>query len=56
MNKDKRKEAERRVNESMKEIHDKGFTWERAERYQKLQLEWWRVCDEVVNTFYSRNE
>ena len=44
---DRRKEMERKVNVAMKEIHDKGFTTKRAERYQMLQLEWWKECDRI---------
>ena len=43
--KDKRKEKERQVNLAMKEIHDKGYTKERGEEYQRLQIEWWKECD-----------
>ena len=45
--KDNRKEMERRVTAAMEEIHDKGFTTKRAERYQRLQLEWWKECDRI---------
>ena len=42
---DERKEKERQVNLAMKEIHDKGYTKERGEEYQRLQTEWWKECD-----------
>ena len=45
--KDNRKEMERKVNAALEEIHDKGFTTKRAERYQMLQLEWWKECDRM---------
>jgi hypothetical protein len=48
MKKDKRKELEERVNEAMKDIHDKGMDEGRGEEYQKRQLEWWKECDKAM--------
>ena len=45
MIKDRRKEKEECVNEVLEEIHDKGYTKERVEEYQRLQIEWWKECD-----------
>ena len=42
---DRRKEYERRVDETLNELHDKGFTKERAGEYQRRQTLWWRECD-----------
>jgi hypothetical protein len=46
---DRRKEKERLVNEALEEIHDKGFTKERGEEYQRRQTEWWNECDKWLN-------
>jgi len=48
MKKDRRKEKERLVVESLEEIRDKGYTKERGEKYQKRQLEWWKECDKAL--------
>ena len=45
MKRDRRKEKEQLVNEALEEIHDKGFTKERGEEYQRRQTEWWKECD-----------
>ena len=45
MIKDRRKELERKVDESLEEIRVKGFTKERNEEYQRRQTEWWKECD-----------
>jgi hypothetical protein len=42
---DRRREYERKVDESLKEIKDKGFTKERGQEYQRRQTEWWKECD-----------
>ena len=42
---DRRREYERKVDESLKEIKDKGFTKERGDEYQRRQTEWWIECD-----------
>lgn len=46
--KDRRKELEERVNEILKEIHDKGMGEGRGEEYQKRQIEWWKECDKAL--------
>ena len=46
--KDKRKEMEKRVDESLEEIRAKGFTWDRANEYRKRQIEWWKECDKSL--------
>jgi len=48
MIKDKRKEMEKRVDESLEEIRAKGFTWDRANEYRKRQTEWWKECDKLL--------
>jgi hypothetical protein len=45
MRKDRRKELERKVDESLEEIRVKGCTKERNEEYQRRQTEWWKECD-----------
>ena len=48
MKKDRRKELEERVVDSLEEIHDKGYTKERGEKYQRRQTEWWKECDKAL--------
>ena len=45
MKKDVRREKEEWMLKSLREIHDKGFTKERGEEYQRRQTEWWKECD-----------
>ncbi len=45
--KDLRKEKEKKINESLNELDTKGFTWDRANEYQRLQTEWWKECDRI---------
>ncbi len=47
-NKDRRKELEERVVESLNEIRDKGYTKERGKEYQRRQTEWWKECDKAL--------
>ena len=42
---DRRREKEEWMLKSLREIHDKGFTKERGEEYQRRQTEWWNECD-----------
>jgi hypothetical protein len=42
---DRRKEYERRVDTVLDELHDKGFSKERAREYQLRQTQWWKECD-----------
>ena len=46
--KDRRKEKEEWMIVSLKEIHDKGYTKERGEEYQRRQTEWWKECDKPL--------
>jgi len=48
MKKDRRKELERLVVESLEEIRDKGYTKERGIEYQRRQIEWWKECDKAL--------
>ena len=48
MKRDKRKEKERLVVDSLEEIRDKGYTEERGIEYQRRQTEWWKECDKAL--------
>jgi hypothetical protein len=48
MKKDKRREMEKRVDDMLYEIRDKGYTKERGKEYQQRQIEWWKECDKAL--------